>query len=455
MSEVCSLANAAAIKSLGRRMKVIGNCREWQRAALREPGSSARLRETQRLQEESERRLQALRKEREIREELVRAETEKQRQQMSPIKRALIDHVKKYPLYYGALRVASDPLFQCGAGLRKQRKPSSYRAKLDLEGKKKRRKERFALISDARAKAAKMPDGEEKRVILKAADDFTRNIDAAEKAVLSRDAYHHTDNKISVEGAPTGYLRGSDNPGILKRYGISRHLLAPAKSKIRAEFYIPDPAIFGVDAKPILVFKGTDPSCMGDWKADIYQATGKTSKYYEQAINLGKILKHNTGGKLELAGHSLGGGMASATGAVTGCSTIVFNPAGLHRKTISPYNKEITTDTSTISAFVVEGEVLNSGQDAAHSLGTTMVKAAAKSRLTLLSPVRLVPLAAGLELSSIPTQVGTRVNLPAVSGSTAPDIVTRHFMDTVLTSIEQEKKKDHMTLKHFLKSEGG
>jgi len=454
MSEVCCLANAAAIKSLDRRMKVIGNCREWQQAALREPGSSARLRETQRRQEESERRLQTLRKEREIREELVRAETEKQRQQMNPIKRALLDHVKKYPLYYGALRVASDPLFQCGAGLRKQQKPSSYRAKLDLEGKKKRRKERFALISNARAKAANMPDGEEKRSVLRAADDFTRNIDAAEKAVLSRDAYHYTDNAMKSEGAPTGYLRGSENPEILKKYGISREMLQPRDSKFRAEVYIPDSEVFGPDAKPIIAFKGTDLTCLEDCKADLDQAMGKANVYYRNAINLGKALSESTGGKFESAGHSLGGGMASAVGVVTGCQTTVFNPAGLHVNTVAGRNKNLTTDASTVSAYVVDGEIVNSGQDAANMLGKEMMLSAATSRLPFLAPARLASLVFGVQLSSVPAQVGQRYKLSAEAEFSTPDLVTKHLMNTVVSCIEEQKKKDQTTLKQSLQFGG-
>ncbi|GFO57531.1 hypothetical protein GMSM_45380 [Geomonas sp. Red276] len=142
-------------------------------------------------------------------------------------------------------------------------------------------------------------------------------------------------------------------------------MLAPPKSNFRAELYIPDKEVFGADAKPVIVFKGTDPNCLEDCQADYAQARGKTSSYYKQAIKLGQRLNDFMGGQFESAGHSLGGGMASAVGTVTGCRTTVFNPAGLHPNTVALYNKNVTTDSANVSAFVVEGEVVNSSQDAA------------------------------------------------------------------------------------------
>lgn len=295
-----------------------------------------------------------------------------------------------------------------------------------------------------------MPTGDEKSRILKAADDFTRNMNAAEKAVLSRDVYHYTDDKIRAEGAPAGYLRGSENPEMLKAYGISRDMLEPKDCKFRAELYIPDAEVFGPDAKPVIVFKGTDLSCLEDCKADVVQASGKTNEYYERAINLGNVLSMNTGGKFESAGHSLGGGMASAVGVVTGCLTTVFNPAGVHQNTVTPYIKNVLNDASSVSAFVVKGEVLNSGQDAANTLGRKMVLSSTRSRLPFWSPHRLAQLMVGVELSSVPIQIGLRTNLPLGDGLKSPNIVDRHAMETVIPSIEQEKRKDQSTLRQSL-----
>ena len=453
MSEAYT-ANLRALDSLNRRIENIGNCRDAQQAALSDGAYAHKWRKVQQLKEGSEHRLDALKKEKQIREDLARSQRGTINQKEIMVKRKnLADHLQKYPLYYGTFQVSSDPCFRCGATLKKLRNPSF--GKKDVQGKKKRRKGRLALIRDARANAASMPTGEEKSRILRAADDFTRNMNAAEKAVLTRDVYHYTDEKIRAEGAPTGYLRGSENPKMLKAYGISRDMLEPKDCKFRADLYIPDPEVFGPDAKPVIVFKGTDLSCLEDCKADVEQASGKTNEYYERAINIGKILRKNTDGKFEGAGHSLGGGMASAVGVVTGCLITVFNPAGLHPKTVAPYIKNVLSDASSVSAFVVKGEVLNSGQDAANSLGRKMVLSSTRSRLPFWSPHQLAQLMVGAELSSIPIQIGLRTNVPAGDGYKSPNIVVRHLMDTVIRSIEQEKRKDQSTLRQSLMQNKG
>lgn len=448
MSEAYT-ANLRALDSLNRRIENISNCRDAQQAALSDGAYAHKWRKVQQLKEDSEHRLDALKKEKQIREDFARLLRGTNQQEIMAKGKNLIDHLKKYPPYYGTFQESSDPCFRCGATLKKLRNPS-FAIKKDVQGKKKRRKGRLALIKDARANAASMPTGDEKSRILKAADDFTRNMNAAEKAVLSRDVYHYTDDKIRAEGAPAGYLRGSENPEILRGYGISRERLEPKNCKFRAELYIPDPEVFGPDAKPVIVFKGTDLSCMEDCKADFEQAIGKTNEYYERAINIGKFLRKNTDGKFEGAGHSLGGGLASAVGVVTGCLITVFNPAGLHQNTVAPYIKDVSSDASSVSAFVVKGEILNSGQDAANSLGRKMVLSSAKSRLPFWSLLRLAPLMVGAELSSIPIQIGLRTNVPAGDGYKSPNIVVRHLMDTVIRSIEQEKRKDQSTLRQSL-----
>jgi ribosomal protein L37E len=438
------------MESLSRRMETMNNCHKAQRSALHDHAFLNRRQEVQQQNEDSESRMRALQEEMLLREDLARSQRQSgDKQSIAAKKKKLADHLKKYPLYNGSFQVASESCFTCGIGLKKLRNPSCWK-KAAAQGKKQRRKDRLTLLREARANSAKMPEGDNKRRILKAADDFARNMNAAEKAVLSRDAYHYTDAKIKAEGAPTGYLRGSENSEILKRYGISRDMLEPPRSKFRAELYIPDPDVFGADAKPVLVMKGTDLTCPEDVKADVVQANGNTSDYYERAIKLGMKVDKNTGSKFESAGHSLGGGMASAVGIVTGCLTTVFNPAGLHPNTVAPHLKNVTTDASNVSAYVVDGEIVNSGQDTANDLGRRMMLSSAKSPLSLFSPARFAPLVAGVQLSSVPGQVGLRTNLPAQIGSVTPNIVSRHLMDTVITSIEQEKRKDQQMLRQSL-----
>jgi hypothetical protein len=443
------IANLNAIKSLKVRLKVLNGCHSAQGAALREPSYANRLAQVQKLREESSIRIRALEEELQIREDLAKLQKRTGLHvEIADQTRLLFHRLKSFPLFYGSFQKISDPCFTCGMTLSKLRNPY-YGIKKDVKGKKQRRKERFKLIKAARANAAKFPAGEARQSILKTADEFARYMDAAEKAVLSRDVYHYTDDKINAEGAPVGYLRGSENPEILEKYGISRSMLVPAKSKFRAELYSPDPEIFGADAKPVLVFKGTDPSCPDDCEADLHQAAGHESDYYKRGVDLANLLNQNTGGKFEIAGHSLGACIGSAGGVVTGCVTTVYNPAGLHPNTVLQYNKNVTTDASQISAFVVEGEVVNSGQDSANLLGKRMTALVKNSPLPSFDPALIVTRLLA-QLHSIPTQVGRRTTLPSQIGLKTPNIVTRHLMDTVISSIEQEKRKYQQTLKRFL-----
>jgi hypothetical protein len=67
------------------------------------------------------------------------------------------------------------------------------------------------------------------------------------------------------------------------------------------------------------------------------------------------------GARLTFTGHSLGGGLATASSAATGRRAVVFNPAAVHPDTLSRegvvYNKN-NTDRLVTSMFV-PGEVLS------------------------------------------------------------------------------------------------
>jgi len=449
MSEALT-ANLSAISSLKQRIAVLSDCHMAQQAALREPSFANRRQQVEIQKEESEEKIKALNEELRIREDLADAQKRPGiRREIAVQTKLLIQHVKSYRLNYGSFQKASDPCFTCGASLRKLQNPY-YGVKKDTQGKKKRRKERLELIRASKANAAKKPEGEAKRSALKTADEFARYMDAAEKAVLSRDVYHYTEDDINAGGAPTGYLRASENPDILKKYGIPREMLAPESSGFRAELYIPDQEVFGPDAKLILVFKGTTPSNLDDDEADAMQAVGLKGEYYERGQRLGHILYHNTGGFLEIAGHSLGACIGSAVGIATGCSTFAYNPAGLHKNTVASFHKDITSDASNVSSFVVDGEFLNSGQDWAKDIGKKMVDVSNAHHLPSYDPARFIPLSVGKLLSSVPTLVGKRTPVPCQTASIKSSSIVKHKMDVVIGSIEQEKRRMQRLLKQSL-----
>ncbi|MRR36545.1 type VI secretion system tip protein VgrG, partial [bacterium] len=276
------------------------------------------------------------------------------------------------------------------------------------QGKKERRAARFQLIADARTKAATMKEPDKSNVF-KAADDFKQNIDGAEKAMLSADAYHYVKD---VGAVPVGYTRGSDNPLGLPK-GITKEMLAPRGSDFRAEIYYPDKEIFGPDAKPVLVFKGTTSA--EDWKNNFQQGLGKESDYYKQAMKLVYKMNRATNGNFEIAGHSLGGGMASAAGIITGAPTTTFNPAGLHPNTIAPYKKTLA-DGKHIIDYVVKGEVLNTAQNNAKKIGAGMVGLGTGTGGVV--GVATAGVGAKILSNPPPTHVGREIPLP---GNIGPD----------------------------------
>ncbi|MFL9583376.1 XVIPCD domain-containing protein [Stenotrophomonas sp. AB1(2024)] len=91
------------------------------------------------------------------------------------------------------------------------------------------------------------------------------------------------------------------------------------------------------------------------------------SDYYDRAMRLATTIEREVPGGFEIAGHSLGGGMASAASAVTGARATTFNAAGLHPDTASRYAKDNGLPTfnpqQTVHTYQTSGEVLNDVQN--------------------------------------------------------------------------------------------
>ena len=185
---------------------------------------------------------------------------------------------------------------------------------------------------------------------------------------------------------PTGWTRATSDPAALRAAGIDmtddqvRDFLQPPQSGFRAEIYIPDKRVFGDDAKPVVVYKGStgkiiDPFAPGGWREsggedflnNGQQGIGMRSDYYDRAMDLATQMNDRVGGNFEIAGHSLGGGMASAASAVTGARATTFNAAGLHPDTPARYAKDNGLPTfnpqQTVHTYQTSGEVLNDVQN--------------------------------------------------------------------------------------------
>ncbi len=211
-----------------------------------------------------------------------------------------------------------------------------------------------------------------------------KNYHGQQMASLAKDVYE----SARGEGKPPpGWVRASEHPEQLQAMAPSLSkkqiddMLHPDKSGYRAEIYLPDKSVLGQDAKPVLVFKGStgmiiDPAAPGGKREsanedflsnNIPQGLGLKTDYYDRAMATAVLLKDQPGFKFEIAGHSLGGGMASAAEAVTGVHTTTFNAAGLHANTAERFAKEngltVYNTKGGVTAFQVGGEMLTNGQE--------------------------------------------------------------------------------------------
>lgn len=205
------------------------------------------------------------------------------------------------------------------------------------------------------------------------ADELEARYHGEEMAGLSADVYHWVGEGISPS-APVGWTRASEDPALLARYGLTQENLAPANSGFRAELYIPDPAIHGADAQPVLAFKGTTASSAEDWSNNFGQGTGSPTDYYDRAMSLAIKVDRATDGEFEVTGHSLGGGMASAASAVTGAQANTFNAAGLHPNTAGEYisrnglGTPVVDTSDLVTVYQVEGDILTTLQESASEI---------------------------------------------------------------------------------------
>jgi hypothetical protein len=240
---------------------------------------------------------------------------------------------------------------------------------------------------------------------------------AARAAALAADSYgpHALAERAPTRG-PMGFVVLSDSLPAMRALlpGVSdktiRELTAPDHSDYRAIVYR-DPLTKAIH----VTFRGTQSS--QDWEqGNIPQALGFDSEYYRKAAELGRLLKQAAdaeGVRLEIVGHSMGGGMAAdaTLAAVAQCERnpaiacnvhgTTFNAAGLHASSM-PRNS-LATANRYIDSYVVPGEMLTALQDI-----RAFPKRYSEPVERLLSDIAL-----GIDVANAaPESVGRRTTLP-------------------------------------------
>ncbi len=235
--------------------------------------------------------------------------------------------------------------------------------------KRMRLMERLRLIDAARKKAATMPNGPERDRLTNAAERLATNNKAVEDARLVSDVYN-------TSGAPDGWTRlnQSDLPPELQNA-----TLHDPKSGFYADIYRSN-----IDGSYRLIMRGTEFETWKQWNGNdwlwgnLSQGTGFESTQYTQAVELSRQFGQVYGGNASIAGHSLGGGLASAGSLASGLPANTFNAAGIHSDTFSRYGLDPSQAGSLVNAYQVDGDILTwAQQDSAISglmpdaIGTT------------------------------------------------------------------------------------
>lgn len=121
----------------------------------------------------------------------------------------------------------------------------------------------------------------------------------------------------------------------------------------------------GRDDLKVLAFAGTDS--MLDVAVDIIQATGGVPAQYSQALNLASSTQATSGSGLNLAGHSLGGGLAAYCSSILRIPASTVNPAplvgGANLSALFANNSQITNYIAVGGEIVSSSPGRNPGQD--------------------------------------------------------------------------------------------
>jgi hypothetical protein len=191
--------------------------------------------------------------------------------------------------------------------------------------------------------------------------DEVENMRCAKHVYLANDPDAPPDLR---DNPPPGFVKPT--PEQLEEMGLDEDVLNPAGSNFKAAVYVKDPAVWGPDPEPraVLAFRGSTPE-KEDWDNNFRQDANRDAPYYERAVLIGNSLaKHQA--SVQLVGHSLGGGLASAAQGGSGLTASTYNAAGLHPATVAWYSNDAqhtAAEASKIRAIRLDGEVLTKTQE--------------------------------------------------------------------------------------------
>lgn len=284
-----------------------------------------------------------------------------------------------------------------------------------------------------------------------AAKRLAANNIAVEKAKLAENVYKTVDPLKATPGVPEGWTDISNDDAVLSKLGLKSSMLYDKEvaPDFLARVYQPDPSVFGSDMNPTVVFRGSrEPGLASgaelkawffneeggrvikngaDWSNNLSQGAGMSAPYYEKAVGIGNLIA-KSGQNVDIAGHSLGGGLASATSIASGKPGWTFNAAGLNSGTVERYGGSLLGSPDNIQAYRVNGELLTKLQEVNLSEDAGIMKDFGPGGLLLKE-----------EISALsPNAAGIPHDLPGGAGGA----LSRHGIDQAIHCIEQQKDED-------------
>jgi hypothetical protein len=116
-----------------------------------------------------------------------------------------------------------------------------------------------------------------------------------------------------------------------------------------------------------LAFRGSEMTAT-DWKNNIQQGFSFFSEQYAFAASIGECLSRSNA-KINIVGHSLGGGLATVAGLKTSFPTYTYNQADISQGTVDKYKLDVSK-SDNITAHYVEGEILTTLQSETREYNT-------------------------------------------------------------------------------------
>ncbi len=261
-------------------------------------------------------------------------------------------------------------------------------------------------------------------------------------ALIANHVYHDPSSGTSEPPLPGGFLpmTGEELAELTGGDLKAETILNPAGSEFRASVY-KRKGEAGEREEYVVAYRGTQGK--EDWKTSFKQGMGMKSDHYDRAVQLAAIMEVHAPGQVRHTGHSLGGGLASASSAMTGAPATTFNSAGLHTNSVGGGYPETP---APVDAYYVPGEMLSMVQD---NRGAAL--AATSAIVSIKNPVAGFAFGAytlknELEDTPIlPQAYGERHPLPVSAPSDKGwfdrrNPVDKHGMDWIVEGIEEQQR---------------